>query len=412
MLKNYIKIAYKVLLRRKFFTFVSLFGISFTLLVLIVATAFVDYLATPTRPGTRLDRTLYIERCELQNEKNHIYSLPSYYFLDRYVRSMKTPEAVSIHTSSRTVNTYVGTQKLRLDRKYTDEVFWDILEFDFIEGRPYDRDEVANAALVAVIDDRIRKEVFGDQAAVGKYLETTEANYRIVGVFRRQDIPIHSAAAQIYVPITNSRAAMTQTQLYGNANAYVLATDKTDFDLLKAEFAGRLDDLLEDYKGEWDTFICNMGSQSDLLADYVLGRDSDGESIIAVGAIILAMVLFMLFPAINLININLSRIIERSSEIGVRKAFGASSITLTGQFIIENVFLTLLGGAIAFIIALISLETITESGLLPFGNLSINLRVFFYSLIICFFFGLFSGALPAYLMSRLHPVQALRGVGL
>ena len=54
----------------------------------------------------------------------------------------------------------------------------------------------------------------------------------------------------------------------------------------------------------------------------------------------------MLLPAVNLININVSRIMERASEIGVRKAFGASSLTLVGQFVVENVLLTLIGGAI------------------------------------------------------------------
>ena len=52
--------------------------------------------------------------------------------------------------------------------------------------------------------------------------------------------------------------------------------------------------------------------------------------------------LFMSLPAINLININLNRIMERSSEIGIRKAFGASSKTLTYQFITENIMLSLI----------------------------------------------------------------------
>ena len=56
----------------------------------------------------------------------------------------------------------------------------------------------------------------------------------------------------------------------------------------------------------------------------------------------------MLLPTVNLININVSRIMERASEIGVRKAFGASSRTLVGQFIVENLILTLVGGAVGF----------------------------------------------------------------
>lgn len=411
MLKNYLKIAYKVLLRRKFFTFVSLFGIVFTLLVLIIATAVVDYYAAPGRPGTRLDRTLNVARIELGGEDMHVYSLPSYHFLDNYVRTMKTPEMVSIFTASAPVYTYVNNQKLGLERMFTDAPFWYILQLDFVEGEPYDSDAVANAAAVAVIDDRTSKNLFGDQRAVGKYVETTEGNYRIVGVLRHGDIPSRMAYAQIYVPITTSRNAMSAKRLFSNCNAYVLAADKSDFDQIKAEYAGRIEDAVEDHKDEFNTIKSTMGTQSDLLAQELLGYDSESGSIVAIGAVILLMILFMLFPAINLVNINVSRIIERSSEIGVRKAFGASSMTLTGQFIVENVFLTMIGGAVAIVLALILLRVVSDSGLLPFGDLTINFSVFLYSLLICLFFGVFSGALPAYMMSRLHPVQALRGSG-
>src|SRR5262249_17278022 len=95
-----------------------------------------------------------------------------------------------------------------------------------------------------------------------------------------------------------------------------------------------------------------------------------------IAAIIIAMVLFMLLPTINLININFSRIMERGSEIGVRKAFGASSWTLVGQFIVENVMLTLLGGAIGFAISRFALQFITGSGLFPYAEFHLNHRIF------------------------------------
>jgi putative ABC transport system permease protein len=108
-------------------------------------------------------------------------------------------------------------------------------------------------------------------------------------------------------------------------------------------------------------------------------------------------------------NINVSRIMERASEIGVRKAFGASSWTLVGQFIVENVLLTMVGGVIGFIGSLFVLRAITESGLIQYAEFHINYRVFFYGLGTAVFFGLFSGVYPAWKMSRLNPVQALKG---
>ena len=84
------------------------------------------------------------------------------------------------------------------------------------------------------------------------------------------------------------------------------------------------------------------------------------------------MLFFILLPTINLMNINISRIIERSSEIGIRKAFGASSWTLVGQFVVENVILTLIGGVISLILAVFVLHIINSAGLASRGQVSVH----------------------------------------
>ena len=122
------------------------------------------------------------------------------------------------------------------------------------------------------------------------------------------------------------------------------------------------------------------------------------------------MFLFMLLPTINLININISRIIERASEIGVRKSFGASSYTLVGQFIVENIILTFIGGIIGFVLSQIVLHFLSTSDLITYAEFHINYRVFLYGLILILVFGLLSGVYPAWKMSRMHPVNALKGV--
>jgi putative ABC transport system permease protein len=110
-----------------------------------------------------------------------------------------------------------------------------------------------------------------------------------------------------------------------------------------------------------------------------------------------------------LINVNVSRIMERASEIGVRKAFGASSRVLVGQFVVENVVLTLVGGALGLVLAGLLLRVLNASGLIQYADLSLNLRVFAYGFGLALLFGLFSGVYPAWRMSRMHPVEALKG---
>ena len=117
----------------------------------------------------------------------------------------------------------------------------------------------------------------------------------------------------------------------------------------------------------------------------------------------------MLLPAVNLMNLNTSRIMERASEIGVRKAFGASSRALVAQFVIENVVLTLVGAAIGFVLSAWLLTAINASGVIQYAALHLNYRIFAWGVALAIAFGLLSGVYPAWRMSRLHPVQALKG---
>ena len=119
--------------------------------------------------------------------------------------------------------------------------------------------------------------------------------------------------------------------------------------------------------------------------------------------------LFMLLPALNLVNINVSRTLERSAEIGVRKAFGATAGTLAGQFLLENIFLTLLGGALGLGLAAGALHLLNGSHFLPYSAFALNGRVFGVGLGAVLFFGVLSGAYPAYKMSKLTAVKALKG---
>jgi len=93
----------------------------------------------------------------------------------------------------------------------------------------------------------------------------------------------------------------------------------------------------------------------------------------------------------------------------VRKAFGAASWTLVGQFIVENLVLTLVGAAVGFVLAGWLLGLLNGSGLIEYADLRLNYRIFFWGALLAVAFGLLSGVYPAWRMSRLHPVQALKG---
>ncbi len=410
MLRSYIKIALKVLMRRKFFTFVSLSGITFTITVLMIAAASLDHFMSPAKPGSKFDRTMFVEHIEVKSENTHMFTSPSYHFLERYVKSMETPEAVSLHASASTASVYLDDQRIDLQLKHTDAVFWDILEPEFLEGGAFDQEAVDNASSVAVITESTRRQVFGEEPAVGKFIETTEGNFRIVGVIPKEDIPTMLASGDIYAPITTNPESMNSQTIHGRHMAFVLASSSDQFDLIRAEFSQKLEQARADYAGEYDMVKTSVGTQAEALIVHVFGDEAEAGMIAAMSVVVGSMLLFMLFPTINLVSLNITRIMERASEIGVRKAFGASSMTLVGQFLTENTILTLVGGGIAWIVSWSALWMVTGTDLVPYGEFRPSPVFFFWCLLICLVFGLVSGAYPAYRMSRMQPVDALRGV--
>jgi putative ABC transport system permease protein len=403
------------LLRRKFFTFISLFGISFTLMILMVATAMIDHATGSHTPETRLDRTIFINFNKMTGQKNGsmMNSTPSYYYLQRYVAPLKTPEKVSISSVFKGVNTYVNNKRLSLDLKYTDANFWEILEFNFLEGKAFNQQNLKNADKVAVITDYTRDQYFGSNvSAVGKYIVVDGVQYQVSGVV--EDVPISrfNSYAHVWVPVSTANINKGDTSLFGEYMGIILAKTPADIPQIQAEYQHVVKQIKVPDPQNYDTFssyaegILEGVFVRQLFGDRNTGNSGMGKFIAVVSLIVF---LFMLMPTINLVNINVSRILERSSEIGVRKAFGASSRTLIGQFLVENIFLTLLGGILGFVLSALVLQLISSSGIIPYAQLTLNWRIFGIGVGLSLVFGLLSGVIPAYRMSKLQAVQALKG---
>ncbi len=407
MLKNHLKIAFKVFLRRKFFTFISLFAISFTLVILMVVTAMLDHVFGPLPPENKRDRTLGVFYAILAGPNVTRSSFAGYKFLDRYVRNLPQAEKVSVFSMMETTTSYRHGEPIKLWLKYTDGAFWEILEFDFLEGGPFTADDDKSNNLVAVINEATRSKFFDNQSAVGKSIEIDGRRFRVVGVVTNVPILRVVPFADIWVP--QGAAKIESKELVGNHIGMILARDAADFPAIKAEFQSRLGQVEFDDPRTFNRFESAAETLFEFTSRMFSSRQDQSHPRRLIAGLIVAAVLFMILPAINLININISRIMERAGEIGVRKAFGASSRTLVGQFIVENIIISLVGGVIGFALSWLVLRVINESGLIPYSDFHLNYRVFFYGLSMAIFFGLFSGVYPAWKMSRLHPVEALKG---
>ena len=412
MLKNYIKMALKVLLRRKVFTCISLITISFTLMVLMVMTALFDHVFGSFPPETRADRMLVLQSIKggKSGEEGYSVNAPSYAFLKRYVSSLTQAEKVSISERGwSTEATFRKGEKIESGLKYTDGVFWEILEFDFLEGRPYTVQEVEEGQRVAVINEATRRVFFGEGQAVGKYIELKERAFRVVGVVSNVPAFRLMPFADIWVPVSaqETDAYLRYDSVFSGYQAMILARSAAEIPLIKEEFADVLTRV--EYPNP-DQVNSISGGPTTLLEDTLNGIFS-ASMLTSRGFIVLIGVLtllFMLLPVVSLVNINTTRILERASEIGVRKAFGGSSLTLVGQFMVENVILTLLGGALGLVLTFLVLQMLGAGDIVQYAEFRMNHRIFLYGLVMTLVFGLISGVYPAWKMSRLHIVEALR----
>ncbi len=413
MLLNSIKIAWKVLLRHPFYTFITLFGISLTLTVLMVLTSFLDHLFGTHYPESRRDRSLYIATLLQTDSSGHSMSSgpASFAFLEKYAKSLKTPEKVTIISNFSFSNTYVNGKRIKLNTKYTDADFWSVAEFEFLLGKPYNNQNIKNGDHVAVITDDLRNQYFekDDQSVIGKNIEIENINYKVIGVVKGSPATRVYTYGDIYFPYTAPKSNYENKGMRGRYIAIALAKSKSELSAIQSEFDSGIARIpkAEIQDGQkFSVLIVKAEKYFDHFLNTFARDDTQKFFFYAIASLVLMM--FMGLPAINLVNVNVSRILERASEIGVRKAFGAPSKALLWQFIIENVFITLIGGMFALGLSFLIIQLINSSGWIPYADLTINFTVFSISILVCLFFGFISGVLPAFRMSKLKIVDALK----
>ena len=418
MLISYLKIAWKVLLRRKFFTAISLFGISFTLMILLVVFALFDHLTGAHMPEKRIGQMLFVPtlRWEYKDNKGWSNGPMSPYFVDAYVRTMKTPAQAGMTSNVGNATAFSGGKLLPLDIRYTDSNFWQIMEFDFREGRAFTGDEVKRAQPVCVINEATARTYFGTATGVvGRTIEVNLQKLRVAGV-----VPNVSAAhlysyADVWLPYTRARNLFGDKRLVGEFVPVLLAPSSAAVPAVQAEFAAVMRRMpvptfegvatVQALHAHADPVLATVTRQ--LLASDNKTKDDNLGIFYTVCALL--GLLFMTLPALNLVNLNVTRILERSSEIGVRKAFGATRRALVGQFLVENLVLAAVGGALGLALAAGALQLLNESHVVAYAQFNLSAPVFGWGLLMTLFFGLLSGVYPAWKMARLNPSTALHG---
>ena len=218
--------------------------------------------------------------------------------------------------------------------------------------------------------------------------------------------------ADIWVPYTTDRSDSYRRELVGDMMGLLLAKSRADLPAIQAEVRSRVARVPPDDKG-FEKVIAHAETLFDTAARvFTTGGDAEvvnpGQRLWIV--LVTLALLFMLLPAVNLVNLNVSRIMERASEIGVRKSFGASSRGARGAVPGREPRAHASSAACsACCSSAWLLWVVNGSGLILYADLRINYRILLAGFGFALFFGTMSGVYPAWRMSRLNPVQALKG---
>lgn len=270
-------------------------------------------------------------------------------------------------------------------------------------GRYLARHDVETIAPVAVIGDELREQVFGNEDVLGREALIRGVRFRIVGVLRPlgtdqvNDDDMRRDNSKLYVPITTLQKHFTGSDAVDALVFKVADLDKLADGQREAEAL-----LRRSHRGISDFKVMNIGEE-------ILRVRKEVDKLLANWTVVLASIagISLLVGGIGIFSVMQISISERVYEIGLRKSIGASDREIFGQFLIESVSLSLVGGllgaALGYGITLLAAQAFQDG--LAVSPVGLLLAAGFAIAI-----GLSAGVYPALRAARLTPVDAIRAL--
>lgn len=427
MIKQYYKQALAQLRQHPLISMISIAGTALSIFLIMLVVMLQQVKVAPFSPESNRDRFLHVHYMSIGHKdwgdgtSNGPMSLQT---ARELYKSLKTPEAVTIYCCQ-PVTTPVslpGTPATGADILETDDTFFHVFDFQFVDGKPYDEATFDAGRPVAVITESISRVLFGSTESVGKEFLLNHAPYRIVGVVKDVSTLADACYGQIWIPFTSTDLPNDtwSDNHMGSMSVTILARSRDDFGEIRAEAKRRMN--------EYNSVLADQGyTLIDRNRPYdqekqAVSRSANMEPDLAAARRerIIIFIILLLVPAINLSSMTQSRLRQRVAEIGVRRAFGSTRMEMVGQIIMENLMVTLLAGLIGLLISIAFAYLGTDalfaqpySATLntPTVDSSILLHpsTFLYALLFCFVLNLLSSGIPAWRASRTGIVNALSG---
>jgi len=274
--------------------------------------------------------------------------------------------------------------------------YFDVSTSSIGTGESFTTEDVTTSAKVAVIGSELATTLFPTGSAVGQTITVDTVPFTVVGVLATQSSTgTDDPNTVVIAPITRIQKSFTG---FGAVSSLLVqATDSDDVAAAEGEIGVMLDQLLG--VGVDDTAPYTITNQTSLLETQAASADSFTVLLGVVAAISL------LVGGIGVTNVMLVSVTERTKEIGIRKALGATRGAILGQFLAEAATLTMVGGILGVVVALIGANFEIYGTMPVVLGYSIPL-----ALGVSVAIGVFFGVYPAGRAAAMRPIQALRAV--
>jgi putative ABC transport system permease protein len=343
-------------------------------------------------------------RGDEDGKKAKVYPKITYYEQLMFKEKYTGPGVVSIYT------VVTGQAEVKYGSKVTnpnqvvrggDENYLTVDGYDVKDGRPFSETESVNGSYVALVGNQVVDALFEEnENPIGKKISLMGSKFRIIGTLKEEGGASGTSSIDrtIIIPIQTARIIAPERNFGYEVAVAVPSPDPTQMENAMAISRGLMRKIRKDRPGEEDSF--------DLSASKSLAqRIGEITGALQIGGFVIAFVTLM-GASIGLMNIMLVSVTERTREIGVRKALGATPLKIRQQFLIEAIVICQMGGLGGIILGM-AIGNATSILIFKTGFI-VPWMWMFVAVGIGVVVGLLSGYIPAHKASKLDPIDALR----
>ena len=271
-----------------------------------------------------------------------------------------------------------------------------------LRGRFINQNDINSKRKSAVISEDVYKQLFDkNENPIGRYIQVNSMNFTVIGVFQNENVDM-GPSSDIHIPFT------TFQQIYnrGDRIGWMVVTGKPEYNIKQIEediklFLRNLNKIHPRDKRALGSF--NLGKEFAKITGFLKGMQ------FLTWFVGIATLIAGVFAIGNILLITVK---ERTKEIGIRRALGATPFEIKRQIVVEAVFLTLLSGILGIITGgwiLIVIDKVWGQGDdATLVNASVSIAVVFVALALLVLLGSLIGLIPAFKATRLKPIEALR----